>query len=280
MKIYPYLIGLTFLIFLLASCGPRYAYYQTPFQANTSAYKTIPLQNDSNHAAVYASGVFTLNGANHQKRDGVYGFTGSIYRSHSSEHIQGYYGFTGTLGGYRVNDMGSQGPPSGRGLFSSSYNHNLNDSLINTMAGNKFYGGWGATGGINLCIPFDKSEWRILGVEASWQQEFGDYLKFRKNLPDTAANLINRKRNTLLLGINTDLIFYTRKGSAGYKLAFNWFTDNMTLYNIDRVASNDRSFWISQTIHITEKRVTGFGTMNWGSYALGFQVGVNYRLGR
>lgn len=280
MKKYPYLIGLPFLLFLLGSCGTQYAYFQSPFHANTSVYKTIPTQNDSSHSAFYASGVFTATGTNQSMRDGVFGFIGSLYGSHSSRHIQGYYGLTGMLGNYNVNDYSPQGDPDRRGFLASPYNHNMNDSLINLHAGRQSFGGWGATGGINYCIPFDKCEWRIIGLEACWQQEFGNYLKFRNQLPDTAANLISRNRNTLSLGINSDLIFYTRKGSAGYKLAFNWFTDNMTLYNKDRGASSDRSAFVSQTIHITEKRITGFGTLNMGSHAVGVQLGMNYRLGR
>jgi hypothetical protein len=265
-------------VILLTGCGPQYAYFQSPFHANTSGYKTIPLQKDSVRSAIYASGIVSATGVNYRQRDGVYAFHGSIYRSHSTRHFQGYYGLTGSLGAYQVNEYKPQHPDS-RGFF-KNYNYNLNDSLINTMAGGKFFGGWGATGGFNFVAPFHKSEWRFLGVEAAWQQEFGSYLSFRNKLPDTAANLNSRFSNNLTLGLNSEIVFYRKYGSGGFKFSFIWFTHPLTLYDKDRKSRSTRSGYEAITFHRTHKHVTGFMQIHWGNYAFGTQLGMNYRLGR
>lgn len=200
-------------ICLLSSCGTQYAYFQTPFHTNASAYKTQPQVRDSVRSAVYASGAFTIGGANHHSRDDVMGFMGSIYRAHSGRHIQGYYGITGVLGQYKIEKYQYAGSTQ------NQYdNLNLNDSLINLDAGYHSFAGWGAVGGLNWVLPFRNWEWRALGVEASWLHEYGSYLKFRQQLPDTAANILDRRNRFFTIGLNTDFVFYARKGSGGIKM--------------------------------------------------------------
>jgi hypothetical protein len=262
---------------LMAGCRYQHAYFQSPFQTNTSSYKTIPMHSDSARRALYASGVFTLGSANDRWRDAMVGFIGSVYRSHTSKYIQGHYGLTGMIGNYQINDYPSSRDSSG---FSYHYNDNLNDSLINSMAGSKTWGGLGVSGGINFTIPFRKHEWRIIEVEASWMQEFGEYLNFRKKLPDTTANLNDHRRHYFTLSIGSDLVFHTRRGQVGYQVAAVISTRNLHGFDRHRHEFTRTPGYFSQTFHLTINKVTGFSQLNFGSYSMSWQLGMSYRLGR
>jgi hypothetical protein len=263
------------MVFTTGCIRYQYAYYQSPFQTNTSSYKTIPMHTDSTRSATYASAVFTVGTANYRWRDGMGGGIVSIYRSHTSKFVQGYYGFTGMMGNYRVK---SYFPNDS--LTFLRHNDYLDDSLINSMAGNKTWGGLGLTGGINFSIPFHRHEWRILQLEGSWMQEYGQYLNFRKKLPDTAANLNDPRRNYFTLSIGSDLVFNTRKGQIGFKVATVLSTRKLK----EQFSPNNSDFispgYFSQTFHLTINKVTGFSQWNFGTYAMSWQLGMSYRLGR
>lgn len=267
MKKYPCPWWLTIFTLLLSSCT-QYAYYQSPFQTNTASYKTMPLYSDSIRNATYASATFTTGGANSDYRDGINGGIASVYRTHTTRHIQAFYGITGTLGNYHVN------PYKGK-----VNNKNLDTVSINNSAGAKFFGGWGATGGINLNLPFSKHEWRI-GTELTWQQEFGQFLHFRNQLPDTAANIINTRRSHITAALTSDLVFHIHNGSIGYKIAFVRSLYRLYGFNKNRVPYEVIPSYVSQTIHLTIHQITGFSQLNFGTYAMSFQVGLNYRLSR
>lgn len=261
------------MIFFLSSCI-RYAYYQSPLQANTQAYKAIPLHQEGVAAATYASGAFTGGGANDQLRDGLWAFLGGLHRSHNFGHFQAYYGLTGSLGTYHVKAIAQNPEPS------SYNNRNLNDSLIRQMAGNKFFGTWGANAGINVVLPFENGgEWRVVGGEVSWNNEFGDYLRFRQKLPDTAANLIDRNRQYLTLSLSTDVIFPVNNGSIGFKFSFSGTPRTINGHNRDRSPTTYSPAYFSQTIHVTKKNVTGYLQWNLGTKAANMQFGANVRLG-
>jgi len=265
MKKYPCHWWLPVFILLLSSCT-RYAYYQSPFQTNTASYKTMPLYSDSIRSVIYANGTFTTGGSNYNYRDGINGGMASIYRTHTARHLQAFYGLSGILGNYNVKPYGGY-----------VNNKNLDTTAINNNAGGKFFGGWGVTGGLNLNLPFAKNEWRI-GTELSWQQEFGKYLDFRNHLPDTAANLIGASKSYTTLAFTSDLVFHTPKGAVGYKIAF---VKSLTLlhgFDRDRLPYSMSPGYVSQTFHVTVNRVTGFSQLNFGTYSMSLQLGLNYRL--
>jgi hypothetical protein len=270
------LIALCFLIFLVSSCT-RYAYYQNPMHTNTNGYKAVPLHSEGIKTATYAEGALTFGGANDHLSDGFSALLGGIHRSHNFGHFQAYYGLTGALGSYKVADV-HQTNSSGRNTY---FNHSLNDSLINSMAGHKFFGSWGANGGINVVWPFDNGiEWRVLGAEVSWNNEFGNYQRFREKLPDTAANMIDHHRQFLTIGISTSIAFPTSHGSAGFKWAIAGSPRIVKGYDKEGVPADYSSSYFSQTFHITNQRITAYVQWNIGFKAMGMQLGSNVYLGR
>lgn len=265
MKKYTRSWWLPVLLLLLSGCTQN-AYYQSPFQTNTASYKTMPLYSDSIRSAIYANATFTTGGANYQYRDGINGGIASIYRTHTFRHLQAFYGLTGTLGNYHV-----------KPYVRDAHNKNLDTIAINNNAGDKFFGGWGATGGLNLNLPFAKNEWRI-GTEFSWQQEFGKLLDFRSHLPDTAANLIGASKNYMTLAFTSDLVFHTPHGAVGYKIAVVKSLSLLHGFNRNREPYSLAAGYLSQTFHVTVNKVTGFSQLNMGTYSISFQLGLNYRL--
>lgn len=266
------LVTFILLMILLTGCT-RYAYFQSPLHTNTNSYKAIPTNRDKTPSAVYASGAITTGGANDNNRDGFTALIGSLHRSHNWGHFQAYYGLSGTLGRYKVDSVSN-----GTSLYR---NNSMNDSLINARSGSKFFGSWGMVSGINFVWPFrGGGEWRVIGTELSWNQEFGKYLDFRQQLPDRAANLIDKNRRFLTIGVSTDLLLPITNGYLGVKMGGVFNPRSLKGYNKEGFPTTYSSSYFSNTFHLTLSRVTGFLQMNFGTYAVGLQLGANLRLGK
>lgn len=266
-------ISSAFLTLVMASCT-RYAYFQSPMHVNSNAYRTVPFKGDSLKSAIYASGTLTAGGAGESLRDGVTAFIGSLHRAHSFGNFEAYYGGTLALGNYKVDSVNQTTDARFR-------NRNLDDVLINSRSGNKFFGATGAVAGINLSVPFTNGgEWRIAGAEFSWTHELGSYYAFRNSLPDTAANLVDRHRNFYTAALSTEFIFRIGRGYLGYKCALVKSLRNLAYYDEDRKRSYWTSAYATQTLHISQGRITGFCQVSFGSRAAAVQFGANVLISR
>jgi hypothetical protein len=259
----------------LASCT-RYAYYQSPLLTHTNTYRALPLLKDSIQSATYANIAYSIGGANHEYRDGFYAFMGDLHQSHSFGRFHVFYGATASLGRYTVDSITQTDNER-----SSFFNRSLNDSLINLYGGHKTFRSWGFIGGATYVVPYDHGEWRALGVEFSWNNELGDYLDFRRKLPDTAANLIDRKQKYLTLTFSTEALRELDDHSIlAYKAALGFKLHNVPGYNKMREPYSYNSAYLSQTISFTHHWFTGFGTATIGSSVVSFQLGSSFRLGK
>jgi len=265
------ILTLNLLIIIFFSSCITHAYYLSPFNANADPYHTIPLQSDSIKAATYTTGVFTAGGANDGWHDGIYAFQGGIHRSHNFGNFQAYYGANLSIGAYHVNEY-----------YRSE--HPYYDSItFHIPATNNFFGAYGFNGGINAVLPFrNGGEWRVIGLETSVQKEFGNYLDFRKNLPDSAADIIFRKNVTGTIGLCTDIISRSRHGAEfGYKMAWGFTLNPQSDYSHTYSQNNVNPIvYFSQTWHLTKGNITGFVQLNLGSYAGNMQFGMNCKLGK
>jgi len=265
----PYSLSILLLLILGAGCR-QYAYYQSPLQANDHPYKAIPLRSDSLKAATYFSGHFMIGGANDKFRDNLFNFNFDLHRAHNLGSFQAWYEAQFTLGGYDVK-------PHQVSQYNSA---TFNVSAINANAGNKFYGAWGAAGGINVVVPFrEGGEWRALGTELYYNNEFGDYLRFRQKLPPGTVNNITRNRDYWSMGFFTEVIGKMRNSHAlGYKMGF---VAALKELKKDNEAGHDFTpGYFSQTFHYTWQRSTVSLGWNAGSYSMNLQMGVNVRLGK
>ncbi len=169
-------------------------------------------------------------------------------------------------------------------LFSESQLQTAGGRLyLNQNAGNHFFGGTGFNGGINLVIPFYKREWRILGVETSLRHEFGRYLQFREQLPDSAATLDIRDNFFGTAGLTTEFIGQTPTGQFGFKWAYGWVLgsayQNLNIY--DNTSGHFLRYrYFNFSFHYTYTRYTGYVQLNTATKATALHLGLNYRLTR
>jgi hypothetical protein len=261
------------LIFILASivltgCVHQ-GYFLSPFQANNHPYKAIPMVSDSAHKAVYAAAGISIGGANQTLSDVVFTFNGSVHQAHTFENLQVHYGATAVVGNYFLQEQ-----------YSYYNSGGMNPNVPITNRGNRYFAGLGVFGGVDFVIPFATgSEWRVLGLETNFQQEFGDYQSLRLKLPDSAAQAITRDKFFHTIGFTTNVIKKFRKSgnTFGYKFGFHVGTSRTRRLD-NYYGTNLLPMYISNTLHLTRQRVTGFAQINAGSYALNFQTGINVRL--
>jgi len=256
------------IVLLSSSCIHR-TYFLSPLQANTSAYHAIPVRSDSIKSAFYTDLAFSGGGMNESWRDGVYSFRAGIHRSHVLENMRLYYGASFIAGDYHVNDLNN--------VYNGSGSTNYNQSI-----GNKFYGAAGLNGGLSFTAPLGHyGEWRFIGVEGSFFHEFGDYYQFRKSLPDSAADIIERNQNMGSLGLSTELIFKGRSANQfGIKIAGGSYLHQLhshTSPNNYYSRTYDLAYF-SNTYHFTVRKVTAYFQINLGTKSGHFQAGLNYRL--
>lgn len=263
----------------LTSCIPP-AYYLSPFNTNSNYYHTIPLKSDSLKAATYANATLLGGGANYHYKDAVSAFQGSIYRSNNFGRFQAYYGAGITLGTYSLQQ---------NDIYTYHYNPSpaifprfpIQDSVpvYFIPAASKFFGAYGFNGGIDYVIPLKHGgEWRI-GIETSLNNEIGDYLSFRKSLPDSLIDIVEKSNWTKTLGGYSDIIFKIDNTiSFGYKIALGSAVISRSSYLGNQ--NNITPTYFSQTFHLTDKKLTGFLQFNLGTHSASAQLGINYKLSK
>jgi hypothetical protein len=243
-----------------ASCTEPF-YFLSPLNSTSQTYHTIPLRSDSIRSSTYINGIVTLGAANQSGRDNVYSFNGNISRSHNLGLFQAYYGIGIIAGDYVVQKF--------------SYTN------ITIPPVDNFFGAVGFNGGIDLVVPFGNrgSEWRILGIETSLQNEFGNYLQFRKSAIDSGYNLVETNNWTTTVGGYSEIIWKLRNNDqVGYKISCGSSLENNNTYYGN--APHLLPVYCSNTFHVTRKNVTGFAQINIGTYAASVQLGINYKLGK
>jgi hypothetical protein len=256
-----------------ASCATPRAYIMSPMDITTHSYQTLPSTADSQKAATYASIALNAGGSNEKLRDNVLGMRAAISRSYRFGNFQAYYGGGLNLGNYRLSD---------EYYYSNRYySNNNNDTVYHYPGANRFYGAYGFNGGINLVIPFGngRGEWRALGVETSYQKEFGDYVRFRKQIPDSVVDILASYGQIFTLGGSTEIVGISRHGTEiGYKVAVGGVFYPRGSYLGPN--SNVTPYYMSHTVHVTKRKVTGFFQFNFGTHAANCQFGVNYNLSK
>ncbi|MDF2191899.1 hypothetical protein [Paraflavitalea sp. CAU 1676] len=264
------------LLTVLASCS-QMAIYQSPVHTNSSTYKTIPLQNEGIASASYAGLHISAGNANHRGHDYTLNLSGTYHRSHNFEGFQATYGANFMLGNYRVRRFS---PDSSTSRYDGL---GFDPAFINDHTGNKFFGAWGINGSFNAVMKTDIGEWRILGTELSYTNEFGNYLNFRRKLPVYYANSVDPHNQYFTYGFFTELVNTVGDGNTmGFKLAWTNAATKVTTLERDGSGRPYHEFtprFLSATAQVTLHKMTMYGQANFGSYASSLQGGVLLRLG-
>lgn len=266
----PLIIAISYIV-VMVGCG-RQAFYVSPYNGNHNPYHPIPLQQDSAKSASYVAASISNGSANDRGADGTFTFFTSASRAHNFGNFQGFYAANLSLGNYSVTPFAMD---EGTG--------NFDPGAINQNAGNKFFGSTGMDGGINFVLPIKGGEWRVVGVETSIQQEFGNYAAFRNTLTDKDADYIIRSKLFATLGGYTELCAGTSRNSIGIRMAAGTVLGSRyhNPYVIDELSGRQLSYtYVNFNFHLTHKKFTGYIQSNWATKAQTLFVGVNYKLGK
>jgi hypothetical protein len=270
---------ITFCILLLCSgcLVHRRGMYLSPLDSQTIPYHTIPFKSDSLKSAIYGSIVYSTGTANDQGSDWVHAGQATIYRSQNFGHFQAYYGANITLGTYGVSDFYNSHYTPGQGGLGGG--DKPIDSFYHIPPNRYSFGSYGISGGINGVKTLHRLEWRYLGFETSIQKEFGDYYSFRKNLPDSAANIIFRNNITGTIGIYTESLWHNKYNTQfGFRFSLNMLINPKGNYMMQNTYSIFPVSYFSMSFHVTVKQFTGFMQTNFGTKAASFQIGTSYRI--
>ncbi len=256
-KTIPYLIPG---IFILQACNTSYQTLVSPLESTSYHYHDIPLQSDSIKKATYISGAVSLGGSM-AENDFFYSFQGSMHRSYNLGIFQGYVGADIAAGSYHFDQFNSYPYPG----------------TTNGRVSPKFFGSCGLNSGVNIVLNFGSFEWRAIGIEGAVYNEFGEFLNYRKSVPDSNTSVRETNSLTKSLGGTTEFLWKKRRGAVfGYKIAIGGFFINDKKFN--GIENYEKPMYVSNTLHLTKGNVTAFWQLNFGSYISAFQLGVNYRL--
>jgi hypothetical protein len=278
-------------LIVFSGCASRKAYFLSPLSSNSNTYYAKPLLADSVKSAIYVTAIYT-NGdmnpgydhANTINTDGsenydsktvsdkLHNFQLSFHRSHIiNNYFQAYYGANVSAGTYNVNRYDSV-----------NTDHRVNVPLINGQAGTKHFGGGSLAGGINRVAKFKNgSEWRFFGIEGNIGKEWGDYYKFRKNLPDSAANGVTKNNTFGSIGFTSEVVFKKGNNNFGFKIALG----SSFFQTVDEGVSDLRTIYVvplyfAYTMQYSRPKFTLFIQLNQASHASSAQFGASYKLSR
>jgi hypothetical protein len=159
----------------------------------------------------------------------------------------------------------------------------FNADILNSYSGSHFFGAAGFHGGANIVLPMASGEWRVIGLEGSFNHEFGKYLDIRQQLPDTVASIIAHGANYGTLGIYTELTGNTKNGEFGFRMGLGralgqpYWNPNVFDY---KSAHYIKYGYFTMTAHYTYYRYTLFGQLNFATKSDGASIGVAFRLNR
>lgn len=269
----------------LAACFtvPQQAYYVSPLNGNAEDYHPQPLLCDSSTTGFYVRSAWFGGSANDLGNDRLSGWNLSVYAAHHAGHIQFFGGLDLSLGNYNV------------GKWDTSYQF---PSILNLVqwappgqsqnlrpfAGPKFFGSTGISGGVDFAVPFRSGgEWRVIGLETSLQREFGDYLSFRRQLPDSLVTLVVRNRLFGTLGASTEIIGRLGpEGEWGIRWAMGGVLgpDYNHLHIYDNVSQQPLVYkYVDLSLHFSYSHFTLYFQLNSATKASTGHIGLVYRMG-
>lgn len=280
------LISCLFASIVLSGCFTpirEQAFYVSPLNGNAEDYHTLPLANDSARTAFYARSAFYWGGANDRHNDHLDGWSFSGYAAHHVNRLQWYYGLDLSLGTYVVGKWDTSytllGDLSGRYWLPPAQ-----ASKLEPLSRYQFYGSTSFSGGINGVLPFQRGgEWRFLGLETSLHREFGDYLAFRHQLPDSLVALVVKGRFFGTLGLSTEIIGRTPNGEWGFRFATGGIVGSSYnhLHIYDSVENRPLAYGYADfSFHVTYRQFTGYFQIDGATHATTGRLGVVYRITR
>lgn len=171
------------------------------------AYLPKPVVSDTAKSSTYISGGLVQDFSPNYSDDLVSGQL-NLSRGHAFHHFNLAYGAFGSFGSYNNSEL----QPNDPYYFK-----------------NKFFGAVGGRLSGNAVISTRKIDFRIIGFEAAYSHEFGDYLSFRRAVTNMPKFYTDTRTDLFTLGATTEMIFKSRSQENQFGFRFFWggtFGDN------------------------------------------------------
>lgn len=182
------LIPLGCLVLLMSACSRVYSpalYHQD------IAYQPKPTSFDTDKDASYISaGLNTYT--NSSLNDAVVSGELNLSRGYVFDNFNLAYGAFGTFGDYQ---------------------NGSSDKTKPYYFGDKFFGAVGGRASANMFVHNDRADFRIIGVEAAYSHEFGDYAAYRQMVYGKPDFSVNPRVNLFTIGLTTEVIFHNQNNT-------------------------------------------------------------------
>ena len=171
------------LTLIMSSCAKVYSpamYHQD------IAYQPKPTSFDAKKSLTYVSGGLNVASSNNYSDDKVSGEL-DISRGHAFQNFNLAYGAFGSFGSYENSSI-DKGQPN---YFT-----------------NKSFGAIGGRASANVFVTSGKTDFRIIGFEAAYSHEFGDYADYRNYLNGQPDFHVDPRTDLFTLGLTTEVVFH------------------------------------------------------------------------
>ncbi|MFI5162219.1 MAG: hypothetical protein ACHQHN_13145 [Sphingobacteriales bacterium] len=188
------------LLFILSSCfsvkyrGPVTSYNGPAFFNNDVSYQPKPISADSLHHGTYVSATIISGGGANSKDDMSAGQL-NLGMAYTVKHFNFAYGAFGAFGDY--------------------HNETVPDTQTHFFI-NKSIGFVGSRASINYYITSGRVDIRLIGIEAAYSHEFGDYAAFRREVYGQPYFFTNTRTDLFTWGGSSEVDWYGRDPSFQY----------------------------------------------------------------
>jgi hypothetical protein len=183
--------------FLLSSCyvnKPVTSINGPAFYNSDITYQPKPLSADTVHHATYVSASI-VNGQGANANDALTAGELNLGMAYTIKHFNFAYGVFGAAGSFSNATIPSDQP---------------------FYFNNKFTGMAGGRASINYYITSGHVDIRVIGIEAAYSNEFGDYANYRKEVAGQPNFYTSTRTDLLTIGGSTEVIWYGRDLSWQY----------------------------------------------------------------
>lgn len=262
---------------VITSCSNSGRVMLSPVPVAQSSYHMQPSQSDSFQHANYLSlsGSFSAIGRDIEDNSQLVQF--KFHHAGKAGRFQYFAGIQANAGAYNFNENGSPWIDS------------LGNRYPNRRSNFVFSGA--LSGGFGYTIPVSSNfEWRVIGVEGNVGLESGRYFNYRKSVPDSAVNYVDRHRLQGLYFATTEMVFRRRR--SGTKVGYQFAVGT----NFRRVPYSDSYYdpydpnygygynnWspavvVRNTLHVNKDPMGFYFQIYGGRHLLALNTGLTFRI--
>ena len=244
-------------LFTLSACrvhkGPVTSFNGPAFYNNDVSYQPKPIAADSIHHAIYLSGSI-IQGQGANSNDMVNAGQLNLSMAVTTKHFNFSLGAFGGLGNFENKTV-----PDSQAYFFR----------------NKSTGLGGGRASFNYYITSGKVDIRIIGIEANYSHEFGEYADFRKQVLGQPYYFTITRTDLFTYGASSEVAWYGPDPSFQYafRLFFGQTSPGFTNFNPETFQFQTQKFAASRAYFMQIKNVFMIVDVNpnGGHFSLGYR---------